>query len=122
MAVLKKPDKFLLSGSSNSSDEERLKQYREEVKELVGKVIPEELDNLSTMMDQFEGREAELINTLQNMEERTSTQRARAAVHKTKVKVNKAMAMDLVGVFMILNFSLVRLVKSLFFVWIKPRL
>ena len=76
------------SASTTISAEERLASYREEVKDLVSKVIPEELDNLSTMMDQFEGREAELINTLQNMEERTSTQRARAAVHKTRVKVN----------------------------------
>lgn len=76
------------SDTTTSSAEERLAEYRMEVKELVSKVIPEELDNLSTMMDQFEGREAELINTLQNMEERTSTQRARAAVHKTRVKVN----------------------------------
>lgn len=76
------------SDTTTSSAEQRLEEYRKEVKELVEKVIPGELDNLSTMMDQFEGREAELINTLQNMEERTSTQRARAAVHKTKVKVN----------------------------------
>ena len=76
------------SDSTSSSQERQLEEYRKEVKELVTKVIPEELDNLSVMMDQFEGREAELINTLQNMEERTSTQRARAAVHKTKVKIN----------------------------------
>jgi hypothetical protein len=76
------------SDSTSSSQKRQLEEYRKEVKELVAKVIPEELDNLSVMMDQFEGREAELINTLQNMEERTSTQRARAAVHKTKVKIN----------------------------------
>lgn len=53
------------SDTTTSSAEKRLEEYRKEVKELVAKVIPDELDNLSTMMDQFEGREAELINTLQ---------------------------------------------------------
>ena len=65
-------------------EKKRREQYKAQVIELVSKCVPDELDNVSVMMDQFAGREAELINTLQTMYERSATQRARKAVHKSK--------------------------------------
>ena len=72
------------SVSYTSEDIRRRNEYRGQIEQLVRKVVPDEIDNVSAMMDQFAGREAELINTLQAMEERTSVQRARKAVHKSK--------------------------------------
>lgn len=72
-------------GVSYTSEEiRRREQYRGQVEALVKKVVPDEIDNVSAMLDQFEGREAELINTLQTMQDRSSHQRARKAVHKSK--------------------------------------
>jgi hypothetical protein len=70
--------------SMTTEEQARREQFRQQVESLVRMVVPDELDNVSAMMDQFNGREAELINTLQNMKERTSTQRARKAIHKSK--------------------------------------
>ena len=70
--------------SLTSEEVRRRDQFRQQVENLVRKIVPDELDNVSAMMDQFSGREAELINTLQNMKERTTTQRARKAIHKSK--------------------------------------
>jgi hypothetical protein len=70
--------------SYSSEELRRRAQYRGQVEILVKKVVPDEIDNIDAMMDQFSGREAELIHTLQTMEERTATQRARKAVHKSK--------------------------------------
>jgi len=67
-----------------SEENKRRSQYREQVEALVRKTVPDEIDNVDAMLNQFEGREAELINTLQTMYERSSTQRARKAVHKSK--------------------------------------
>jgi len=70
--------------SYTSEELRRRNQYRGQVESLVRKVAPEDIDNVSAMLDQFAGREAELINTLQTMQERSSAQRARKAVHKSK--------------------------------------
>ncbi|GKZ01332.1 hypothetical protein MPSEU_001084200 [Mayamaea pseudoterrestris] len=70
--------------SYSSEELRRRAQYRGQVEALVKKVVPDEVDNIDAMMDQFSGREAELIHTLQTMEERSATQRARKAVHKSK--------------------------------------
>jgi hypothetical protein len=70
--------------SMTSEEVRRRSQYREQVVALVRKTVPDEIDNVDAMLDQFMGREAELINTLQTMYERSSTQRARKAVHKSK--------------------------------------
>ncbi|GKZ00137.1 hypothetical protein MPSEU_000967000 [Mayamaea pseudoterrestris] len=48
-------------------DEATRAAYRSQVAALVGEVVPSELDNVDAMMEQFLGREAELIMTLQNM-------------------------------------------------------
>eukprot|EP00550_Attheya_septentrionalis_P012502 CAMPEP_0198303228 /NCGR_PEP_ID=MMETSP1449-20131203/56778_1 /TAXON_ID=420275 /ORGANISM="Attheya septentrionalis, Strain CCMP2084" /LENGTH=1679 /DNA_ID=CAMNT_0044005715 /DNA_START=146 /DNA_END=5185 /DNA_ORIENTATION=+ len=58
-------------------------EARAEVEALVKLVVPEEVNNVDVMMLQFRGRENELITTLRTMQERSVTQRARAAVHKS---------------------------------------
>jgi len=68
----------------SSEEIKRRDQYRKQVEALVKQCVPDEIDNINTMMDQFAGREAELINTLQSMAERTASQRARKAVHRSK--------------------------------------
>jgi hypothetical protein len=72
----------------NNGAKDKTRGERKQVKDLVEKVIPDEIDNLSTMMEQFSGREADLINTLQTMDERTFRERARATVHKTQGKID----------------------------------
>lgn len=72
------------SDSLTSEDRKRRDHYRKQVEDLVRRVVPDEVDNISAMMDQFSGREAELLNTLQTMYSRSTSQRARKAVHKSK--------------------------------------
>jgi hypothetical protein len=67
-----------------SGDLRKRSEYRAQVEELVQIVLPDETEKVDAMMDQFKGREAELVSTLQTMEERSSNQRARAAIHKSK--------------------------------------
>jgi hypothetical protein len=64
-------------------------EYRAQVEELVQIVLPDETEKVDAMMDQFKGREAELVSTLQTMEERSSNQRARAAIHKSKPRLQQ---------------------------------
>jgi hypothetical protein len=52
---------------------------RQEVEALVRRVVPEEIDNVDEMMNQFKGREEELVETLRTMQERAVAQKARAA-------------------------------------------
>ena len=70
--------------TTTSEDHRKRAKYRAQVEELVQIVLPDETEKVDAMMDQFKGREAELVSTLQTMEERSSNQRARAAVHKSK--------------------------------------
>jgi hypothetical protein len=73
------------SATSETPEEARRRaEYRAEVEALVRLVVPEEIDNVDVMMVQFRGREAELVSTLRNMQERSVAQRARAAVHKSR--------------------------------------
>ncbi len=72
------------STSETPEDARRRAEYRAEVEALVRMVVPEEIDNVDIMMVQFRGREAELVSTLRNMQERSVAQRARQAVHKSK--------------------------------------
>ena len=59
------------------------KEIRAEVEALVRRVVPEEIDNVDEMMNQFKGREEELVETLRTMQERAIAQKARSAGHKT---------------------------------------
>ena len=43
--------------------------YRKEVERLVSLVVPDEVENVDVMMEQFLGREEELISTLTSMAE-----------------------------------------------------
>jgi hypothetical protein len=53
--------------------------------------VPEEIDNVDEMMEQFKGREDELVETLRNMHERTVSQKARAAKQKAaKVEARRS--------------------------------
>lgn len=81
----------MTNSTATSNSEERVKraEYRAQVEALVRLVLPEESNKVSEMMDQFRGREAELVSTLQNMQERSATQRARAAVHKSKTRPSR---------------------------------
>jgi hypothetical protein len=74
------------ASSATTATEERgqREEYRAQVDALVRQVLPDETEKVDAMMDQFKGREAELVSTLQTMQERSSNQRARSAVHKSK--------------------------------------
>jgi hypothetical protein len=72
------------TATTTSEDRRRRADYRVQVEKLVQNVLPDELGKIDAMMDQFKGREAELVSTLQIMAERSSKQRARAAIHNSK--------------------------------------
>jgi hypothetical protein len=57
-------------------------EIREEVENLVRRVVPEEIDNVDEMMMQFKGREEELVETLRTMQERQVAQKARVQGQK----------------------------------------
>jgi hypothetical protein len=59
--------------SQASEDRSRLEDYREEIEELVRQVVPDEIENIDAMINQFQGRERELINTLRNMADQGTT-------------------------------------------------
>jgi len=76
--------------SDSPSKAAKRSQTRQEVEELVRRVVPEEIDNVDEMMNQFKGREEELVETLRTMQERAVAQKARAAGHKAaKVKAKR---------------------------------
>jgi hypothetical protein len=71
------------SGVSESpSKAAKRAEVRGEVEALVRRVVPEEIDNVDEMMNQFKGREEELVETLRTMQERAVAQKARTAGHK----------------------------------------
>jgi len=53
-----------------SLDSGRLSKIRKEIEELVRQIIPDEINNVNEMMNQFQGREEELLETLRTMVER----------------------------------------------------
>lgn len=72
------------TATTMTEDREKRAEYHAQVDALVRLVLPDEVEKVDAMMEQFKGREAELVSTLQTMQERSATQRARAAVHKSK--------------------------------------
>jgi hypothetical protein len=68
--------------SENPSMAAKRAELRGEVEALVRRVVPEEIDNVDEMMNQFKGREEELVETLRTMQERAVAQKARTAGHK----------------------------------------
>jgi hypothetical protein len=74
------------TASTRTEDREKRAEYQAQVEALVRLVLPDEVEKVDAMMEQFKGREAELVSTLQTMQERSATQRARAAVHKSKTR------------------------------------
>lgn len=68
--------------SDTASKAQKREEVRSEVEALVRRVVPEEIDNVDEMMNQFKGREEELVETLRTMQERAVAQKARAAGHR----------------------------------------
>jgi len=62
---------------------QKREEVRSEVEALVRRVVPEEIDNIDEMMNQFKGREEELVETLRTMQERAVAQKARQAGQKS---------------------------------------
>ena len=60
-----------LSSSSAAEGQQPLtpEAYREEIESLVRQVVPDEIENIDAMIEQFVGREEELITTLRSMAE-----------------------------------------------------
>lgn len=71
------------SASYASQQDKHQSAYRVEVESLVRRVVPDEIDNIDAIMEQFSGREEELIETLRVMQEKSIAQRARAAVQRS---------------------------------------
>ena len=55
------------SSANSMSTAERRKNYKETIENLIRDVVPDEIEHVDAMMDQFVGREEELISTLRNM-------------------------------------------------------
>jgi hypothetical protein len=68
--------------SDSPSKTAKRDEIREEVENLVRRVVPEEIDNVDEMMLQFKGREEELVETLRTMQERLVAQKARVQGQK----------------------------------------
>lgn len=68
--------------SESPSKMARRAEVRAEVEALVRRVVPEEIDNVDEMMNQFKGREDELVETLRTMQERAIALKARTAGQK----------------------------------------
>ena len=80
------------STSTMSYDTEKQKsreEMRTEVRDLVERVVPEELDHVDEMMAQFLGREEELLETLRTMQERDIAQKSRRA-EQNKAKLEQS--------------------------------
>ena len=60
-------DSYFDEEESDSEEDSQAAMYREEIVELVRVAAPHELDNVDTMMEQFKGREDELLQTLKTM-------------------------------------------------------
>ena len=61
--------------TTNTEDGKKRAEIHAQVDALVRLVLPDEVDKVDAMMEQFRGREAELVSTLQTMQERSATQR-----------------------------------------------
>ena len=57
-----------------SQKKESPKDFRAKIKEMIERIVPEEIDRLDKMIAEFKGREDELVNTLLAMEKRTLAQ------------------------------------------------
>lgn len=77
------------ASSTTGISEVRLAEIRAEVEALVRRVVPDEINNIDEMMNQFKGREEELVETLRTMQERTIAKRERAARNKSAKLVAK---------------------------------
>jgi len=79
------------SVSETPSKAAKRAEVRAEVEALVRRVVPEEIDNVDEMMNQFKGREEELVETLRTMQERAVAQKARTAGQKAaKVEARRS--------------------------------
>jgi len=60
-------DDTIDASESSHAHESQQNNHRAQIESLMRAVMPQELDNIDAMMEQFEGREEELIGTLENM-------------------------------------------------------
>ena len=91
------PASLSRSGASATSETwsrtKKRDEIRNEVEELVRRVVPDEIDNVDEMMIQFRGREEDLLETLRTMQERSIAQRARTNLQRTakrEARTNRA--------------------------------
>ena len=68
--------------SESASNNLKRAETRAEVEALVRRVVPDEIDNIDEMMNQFQGREEELVETLRTMQERSIAARQREAMRR----------------------------------------
>lgn len=80
--------------SSSVSKSKKQQDYREQVEDLVQRIVPEEAENVDEMMLQFRGREEELVETLRTMQERQVAQKARQGAQKAAKVEAKQTAID----------------------------
>jgi hypothetical protein len=70
------------SVATSASQKERVQEIREQVTKLVLDTVPDEADNVDEMMNQFKGKEEELLETLRTMKERNVAKKARVESQK----------------------------------------
>ena len=70
------------SVATSASQKERIQEIREQVTKLVLDTVPDEVDNVDEMMNQFKGKEEELLETLRTMKERNVAKKARVESQK----------------------------------------
>lgn len=78
--------------SESFSNNVKRAEIRAEVEALVRRVVPDEMDNVSEMMNQFKGREEELVETLRTMQERSIAARQREAMRRNAKREARKMA------------------------------
>jgi len=70
------------SVTTSASQKERLQEIRAQVTQMVQDIVPDEVDNVDEMMNQFKGKEEELLETLRTMKERNVAKKARLESQK----------------------------------------
>lgn len=78
--------------SESASNNLKRAEIRAEVEALVRRVVPDEIDNVDEMMNEFRGREEELVETLRTMQERSIAARQREAMRRNAKREARRLA------------------------------
>ncbi len=78
--------------SESASNNLKQAELRAEVEALVRRVVPDEIDNVDEMMNEFRGREEELVETLRTMQERNIAARQREAMRRNAKREARRLA------------------------------